>query len=108
EDVKHLPSIQALEGIYERAGRWPELMTTYEREMEAALGDAHQARVCSNMARLCEDQLHDRARAIQLWHRVLDLRGEEPEALNALGELYALEGDWRNVVQMLERESEVV
>ncbi len=108
DDVKHLPSIQALEGIYERAGRYNELMATYEREIEAALGDAHQARVYSNMARLCEDQLHDRARAIQFWRRVLDLRGEEPEALNALGDLYALEGDWSNVVDVLDREAEVV
>ena len=42
-----------------------------------------------------------------LWQRVLDLRGEDPEALNALGDIYAGQGNWRDLVDVLEREAAI-
>ena len=42
-------------------------------------------------------------RAIETWKRVLDLRGEDPEALGALANLYERSGQWAELVDVLER-----
>ncbi|MGB5268369.1 MAG: tetratricopeptide repeat protein [Polyangiales bacterium] len=107
-DSEHADTIQALEGIYANLERWPELFATFEKELSIALGDSQQADVFARMAKLSSNRLCDSEKAIGLWQRVLDLRGEDPEALNALGDIYASQGNWRDLVDVLEREAAVV
>ena len=106
-DSEHNETIQALERIYAKLERWPELFGTFEKELSIALGDSQQADVFAKMARLASNRLRDPEKAIGLWQRVLDLRGEDPEALNALGDIYASQGNWRDLVDVLEREAAV-
>ncbi len=107
QDSEHAETIQALEGIYANLERWPELFATFEKELSIALGDSQQADVFARMAKLSSNRLCDSEKAIGLWQRVLDLRGEDPEALNALGDIYAAQGNWRDLVDVLEREAAV-
>jgi tetratricopeptide (TPR) repeat protein len=106
-DSEHAPSIQALQRIYANLERWPELFAAFEKELSIALGDSQQADVFARMARLSSNRLRDQEKAIGLWQRVLDLRGEDPEALNALGDIYAGQGNWRDLVDVLEREAAI-
>ena len=106
-DAEHAATIHALEGIYAKLERWPELFATFEKELSIALGDSQQADVFARMARLSSNRLRDPERAIGLWQRVLDLRGEDAEALNALGDIYASQGNWRDLVDVLEREAAI-
>ena len=106
-DAEHAPSIQALQRIYANLERWPELFAAFEKELSIALGDSQQADVFARMARLSSNRLRDQEKAISLWQRVLDLRGEDPEALNALGDIYAGQGNWRDLVDVLEREAAI-
>ncbi len=106
-DAEHAKTIRALEGIFAKLERWPELFGAFEKELGIALGDSQQAEVFSKMARLASNRLSDPQRAIELWQRVLDLRGEDPEALNALGDIFASQGNWRDLVDVLEREAAI-
>ncbi len=106
-DSEHSGAIQALQGIYANLERWPELFAAFEKELSIALGDSQQAEVFARMAKLSSNRLRDSEKAIELWQRVLDLRGEDPEALNALGDIYASQGNWRDLVDVLEREAAV-
>jgi golgin subfamily B member 1 len=106
-DSEHAPTIQALQAIYADLGRWPELFASFEKELSIALGDSQQADVFARMAKLSSNRLRDPEKAISLWQRVLDLRGEDPEALNALGDIYASQGNWRDLVDVLEREAAI-
>ncbi len=106
-DSEHAETIRALEGIYANLERWPELFATFEKELSIALGDSQQADVFARMAKLSSNRLRDSEKAIGLWQRVLDLRGEDPEALNALGDIYASQGNWRDLVDVLEREAAI-
>ncbi|MGB5310677.1 MAG: tetratricopeptide repeat protein, partial [Polyangiales bacterium] len=106
-DSEHAPAIQSLQRIYANTERWPELFAAFEKELSIALGDSQQADVFARMARLSSNRLRDQEKAIGLWQRVLDLRGEDPEALNALGDIYAGQGNWRDLVDVLEREAGV-
>ena len=68
--------------------------TVYERELENATGDVQEAEIRAKIAHLASERLGNPARAIERWKRVLDLRGEDPEALSALANLYDKAGQW--------------
>jgi tetratricopeptide (TPR) repeat protein len=100
-------AIQALARIYEGASQWPELNVVYERELENASGDVAEAEIRAKLARLASERLADPQRAIDTWKQVLDLRGEDPEALGALANLYEQLDMWREIVEILERQFEI-
>src|SRR5262249_39957821 len=81
--------------------------TVYERELENASGDVQEAEIRAKLARLASEKLGQPERAIETWKAVLDLRGEDPEALAALANLYEAEGSWAKLVDILEREIDI-
>ncbi len=107
-DPEHLDSIHALQRIYTRREDWPNLFVCFEKELDVALGDTARSEIQAKMARLASARLGEPEKAIGLWQEVLDLRGEDPEALNALGDIYAEQENWRDLVDVLDREVSVV
>ena len=107
DDKDHEGSIQALANIYTEKQDWRALAQVFDRELGIAMGDSGRSDVLAKTARLFSDHLNDDARSIALWRQVLDLRGEDPEALNALGELYARGSDWNALVDVLDREANI-
>jgi tetratricopeptide (TPR) repeat protein len=92
-----------LERIYGQSQRWPELYSVYESQLGAASGDYEKGEITSKMARIAAVGLADSRQAIELWRRVLDLKGEDSEALGALSELYEQTGQWAELTEVLER-----
>lgn len=103
----HEGAIQALGRIYEGLQNWVELNGVYERELENASGDVQEAEIRAKVAHLASNRLGQPDRAIETWKVVLDLRGEDPEALGALANLYESQQLWRDLVEILEREFEI-
>ncbi|MFW6067333.1 MAG: tetratricopeptide repeat protein [Myxococcota bacterium] len=103
-DPQHHDSIKALQEIYTRREDWPNLLASFEKELDVVFGDEAQAEILAKMAWLAADRLQDPDKAIELWRRVLDVRGEDAEALNALGNIYAAQENWKDLVDILERE----
>ncbi len=106
-DKTHEGAILALARIYEQQQAWPELDAVYQRELENASGDAAEAEIRSKIARLATERLGQPERAIATWKAVLDLRGEDPEALHALADLYEHLAQWPQLVEVLEREFDI-
>ena len=106
-DKTHDPSIQALARIYSAQNAWAELDTVYTRELENASGDVAEAEIRAKLAHLAAERLNDPTRAIDTWKIVLDLRGEDPEALAALANLYEQQQAWRELVDILERQFDI-
>lgn len=107
-EPEHAESVKALQEIYTRQQAWPQLFGAFERELDVVFGDQQRADIYAKMARLASDRLGDSERAVELWMRVLDLRGEDPEALNALGNIHAQQERWSELIEVLEREANVV
>ncbi|HEY2747043.1 MAG TPA: hypothetical protein VGL86_20615 [Polyangia bacterium] len=57
----------------------------------------------ARMAKIAQDGLQDREKAVDLWGRVIDLRGEDPIALGELANLHERAEQWRELVDVLER-----
>jgi len=103
----HEAAIAALERLYEYKEAWVELNVVYERQLSNAMGDAEEAEIRAKMARLASDRLGDVARAVETWKRVLDLRGEDAEALGALANLYETQQQWAELCEVLERQFDI-
>ncbi len=103
-DPEHQDSIRALSNIYVEKQDWQSLFAIFQKEMEVVLGDTARSDVTAKMARVSAEHLGDPQRSIDLWKEVLDLRGEDPEALNSLGDLYASLERWAELVDILDRE----
>lgn len=100
-------AIESLARVYTLTQRWKELDGVYVRELEVAAGDAAEADVRAKRAHLAADRLGNVAAAIEGWKRVLDLRGEDPEALRALAHLYEAERQWSELTDVLERHFDI-
>ncbi|MBI5535063.1 MAG: tetratricopeptide repeat protein [Deltaproteobacteria bacterium] len=103
----HEGAIQALGRLYELKGAWTELNMVYERELGNAIGDAQEAEIRAKIAHLTAERLGDLNSSIETWKRVLDLRGEDSEALAALGNLYETQQMWAELCDVLEREFDI-
>jgi golgin subfamily B member 1 len=106
-DPPNEDAIAALGRIYETTEAWTELDTVYRRELENAVGDVQEAEIRAKMARLASDRLGRIDEALEGWKRVLDLRGEDPEALWALADLYQHRGQWAELADVLERHFDI-
>jgi tetratricopeptide (TPR) repeat protein len=100
-------AIASLARIYERTEAFGELQIVYERELSNAAGDVQEAEIRAKMAHLAAERLGNVEGAIDGWKRVLDLRGEDPEALHALAGLYEQQSRWAELTDVLERHFDI-
>ena len=103
-DSQHEDTLHELQNIYTVTQNWPELFEVYERELAIVVSDSAQAETLGRMAMLAATKLQNLPRAVELLRKVLDLLGEDAEALNALGNIYSLQENWTDLVDVLERE----
>ena len=106
-DPTHEEAISALERLYEYKEAWTDLNVVYERQLDNAMGDFEEAEIRAKMARLASDRLGDVDSSIDTWKRVLDLRGEDVEALGALANLYEGREQWAELCDVLERQFDI-
>ncbi|MFL5304124.1 MAG: tetratricopeptide repeat protein [Polyangia bacterium] len=97
-------ALDALERLYFRSERWADLYGVYEKlsgltTEEMALADCY-----ARMAKLAADALDDRSKAVELWGKVVDIRGEDAIALSGLADLHEMAGEWRELTEVLEKQ----
>ncbi|QAT85981.1 adventurous gliding motility protein AgmK [Corallococcus coralloides] len=103
----HLPTLRNLARLYERAGRYRELLETNDLEASFA-GDTKQVlSLLHRNAEILDEHLKDRVGAITAYERVLALSPSYLPALKALGRLYAQDGRWEKLIDMYRAESEI-
>ncbi len=104
QESRNRTALESIELIYFRREEWQTLYETYEKMIDVADGDEELAGVYAHMARLCSDALERDHDASDLWGRVLDIRGENPQALAALAELHGRREQWDDLVEIIERQ----
>ncbi len=97
-------ALDALERLYFRGERWEELHGVYEKMVDIAPGDEALSGCYARMAKISSDVFGKRDRAVELWSKVLDLRGPDPVALSALGDLHEQAGEWRELTEVLDQQ----
>jgi len=100
-------ALEAIENIHFRHEDWKKLFETYEKLIDTADTDTEMADIYARMARISSDALNEEDKAIELLSRVLDIRGEEPQALAALADLTTRRQKWDELVEIVERQIRV-
>ncbi len=108
EEMRNPRALEGLEKIYFGREQWKELYGVYEQLLDVAAGDSEMADCYARMAKIASDALEDPEDAQQKWHQVLDLRGEDPVALEALADLFEEASRWQDLVEILERQVDVM
>jgi tetratricopeptide (TPR) repeat protein len=104
QESRNRRALESIEAIHFRREAWQKLFETYEKLVDVAADDAEMADIYARMARICSDALNTEDKAIELWNKVLDIRGEEPQALQALSELCQRRERWEELVEIIERQ----
>ena len=109
QESRNRRALESIEAIHFRREAWQPLFETYEKLIDTADADAEMADIYARMARIQSDALAvqnpaNEDKAIELWQRVLDIRGEEPQALQALADLSERRERWEELVEILERQ----
>ncbi|HEX2570588.1 MAG TPA: tetratricopeptide repeat protein [Polyangia bacterium] len=102
-EPRNARALESLERVFFQREQWAELYGVYEKMIDIAQGDADMAECYARMAKIAAEALGDRARAIELWNRVVDYRGEDAVALDHLASLYEQAQSWSELVEVIER-----
>ncbi|MCA9653017.1 MAG: tetratricopeptide repeat protein [Myxococcales bacterium] len=107
-DPRHTGALERLEALYLGQYRWQELFDTYQKMVDVANTDDDMAGCYQRMAKIASETLDRESDGIDLWNRVLDLRGEDPLALGELAMLHEKAERWDELVEILERQVYVI
>jgi tetratricopeptide (TPR) repeat protein len=107
-DTRNARALERLEGLYLSQQKWQELFENYEKMVDVANTDEDMAGCYQRMAKIASDTLERESDAVDLWNRVLDLRGEDPVALWELAQLHEKNARWDELVEVLERQVYVI
>jgi tetratricopeptide (TPR) repeat protein len=90
-------------GFYRRAGNNAELARTLARVVPLEVDPNVQVRTLLSLADVQDAGLADIPAAIESYRRVLEIDGENVVALDALARLHESQGQWQELVGVLER-----
>ena len=101
-DAGDLPAIDALIALLEAAGKWSELIPALEARSGQKVTPAQKKSDLARIAVVHAEKLADNTAAIGAWQRVIREFGDDAESVGALADLYAAEGRWRELADLLE------
>jgi tetratricopeptide (TPR) repeat protein len=96
-------ALVALEELHEEGAEHEQLLEILKRRAEVASDDGIKRAILYKQARICDEALQDRDRAVSVYEQVLDLGMDEP-AVSALERLYTASSRWGDLVALHERE----
>ncbi len=99
-DPGHLPSLQALEALYEAAGRREDLLRNLHAQRAVAQDGASRERLLAKLGQLTAEAGRP-DEAIQLWRDLLAARPRQEQALAALEALLEQQERWTELAQHL-------
>jgi|APLak6261679142_1056127.scaffolds.fasta_scaffold00164_20 tetratricopeptide (TPR) repeat protein len=100
-----LPAQKALIRLYEKLGRWQELVAMYEQDLLQTSDREQQISTLNKIAALFEDRLNDLDRAIDCLKRVLELSPDHLGTMRNLGRLYERGSKWHELLELNDSET---
>ena len=103
-ETRSSEALEALERLYFRSERWAELYGVYEKMVDIAGDEMGIADCHARMAKIAATALDDREKAVELWGKVVDVRGEDAIALSGLADLHEMASEWKELTEVLEKQ----
>jgi tetratricopeptide (TPR) repeat protein len=100
-------SLDQLERLYVRLGRWAELKNVYAKNAELASSPADKKRNLFVLGQVYDRELSDPERAIETYSSIMDIDPNDFDAAQALDRLYLQTQRWYDLLAVLERQTEL-
>ena len=107
-DPGDVESLDRLIELQTQLGKWSALLETYERKAEVVTDADVRKELFTAMGWVYETQLDDSDKAIDVYQRVLEIDPDDLPALGHLDGLFETTAQWRDLLQVLERQSELM
>jgi tetratricopeptide (TPR) repeat protein len=102
-DASNLTALKGLDRIFEKMGRYRELLANLERQLELAATPRQKIQLLERVARVHDEEFLERPEAAATLQRIIDLDGDNEAALVGLARLYRLLDRWGDVANLYER-----
>ena len=96
-----------LERLTEALGAWEELSESYEHGIAQTSDDATKRELLLQLARVYDGKIDDPRRALAAYGRLSALDTTDAEPLEAMDTLSVLLSDWRTLINVLEKKSQI-
>jgi serine/threonine protein kinase/lipopolysaccharide biosynthesis regulator YciM len=106
-DPSHTGALKGLDRIYNRQGRYKELLANLSRQFAVAATPRQKINLLERTAALHEEEFLDHAQAAAALEAILDIDASNEGALTALVRHYRALSRWSDVVELYERHVEV-
>jgi tetratricopeptide (TPR) repeat protein len=103
-DDKDVDAVRELATIYEALGRWRDLLTTQQRLAELSADPAEKANLYRSAARRWLEQFSNVQNAVAAYEGLLEVQGDDAEAIEKLRELYQKRRAWPQLYTLYERQ----
>ena len=102
-DPVNLNAAEALQTLFQNAERHADTSLILQRKAEMVDDVNAQKRALYEAAEIEQDVLRNSGKAILVYHKVLELDGEDARSIDALGELYLAAGSWPELLEIQAR-----
>jgi tetratricopeptide (TPR) repeat protein len=107
-EPRHLGALKGLDRIYNRQGRYKELLGNLEMQIEVAATPRQKIGLLQRIAAIHDEEFLDHQKAAESYEAVLKLDGTNDAALVSLGRHYRALDRWEDVAALYERHLKVV
>ncbi len=104
----YLPALKSLGRIYHQQGRWHDLLTMYQRELEVSKSVDRTVALLFRMADVFTEKLSDEPKAAEIFEQVLAHDPDNLPAMRALESIHTRRGDFEKLADVLMLEAERV
>ncbi|HEY3593316.1 MAG TPA: protein kinase, partial [Polyangiaceae bacterium] len=103
EDEQNTAALKGLDRIYERSGRFRDLLTIIERQLRAAVTPRQRLSLYQRLATVYEEEFIDHEKAAEACEAMLAIDPNVDDALSALTRHYRALDRWEQVASTYER-----
>jgi tetratricopeptide (TPR) repeat protein/tRNA A-37 threonylcarbamoyl transferase component Bud32 len=107
-DAHYLEALRGLDRIYSKLGRFQDLLSNLQTQIEAAATPRQKVTLWERIAALYEEEFIDPLKAADAFENVLKLDGNSENALTALVRLYRGLERWEDVAGIYERHIKLI
>ena len=108
DHADHTRAMGAMARIYERQGRWDELIEIYQRRLALVETVAERIEILHGTARIAEVQAGDKERALGTYLEAYELDPKHEPTLAELHRLYAEGERWEDLADIIRQEIAIV
>ena len=106
-DPANLTALKGLDRIYNRTGRYRELLEVLDRQIQVAATPRQKITILERMSALHDEEFLDHAKAAECLEDILVIDGSNDGALTALARHYRALDKWEKVVSIYEKHIQV-